>query len=112
MKGPITEFSKGKVTRDDVALILTEGHLSVYGGYPYDYDWFGDTLVVASLLGDLAENRQRTCLDKYEATELDRLVEFANKYLDEAAEGNHECSKEEALRETIAYAQCLLYENE
>jgi hypothetical protein len=34
---------------DTIVTYLTESHLEHHGGYPYDYKWIGDTLVVAGL---------------------------------------------------------------
>jgi hypothetical protein len=60
---------------------LTESHLDVFGGYPYDCVWIGDTLVVASL--DDFKERHRTQIEKYDRKKLidwhDRAVEFVEE---------------------------------
>ena len=33
----------------ELVLYLTEGHLDGFGGYPHDYEWVGDHLVIADL---------------------------------------------------------------
>ena len=57
---------------------LTESHLDVFGGYPYDYEWVDDTLIVAAL--DDAKERHRTLIGKYNREELidwyDRAVDM------------------------------------
>jgi len=67
------------LTKDDIIEFLTEDHLSIFGGYPHDYDWIGDTLVVADL--DDAKDRHRTMLRKWSSKAIDEWVRDANRLL-------------------------------
>jgi hypothetical protein len=57
---------------------LTTSHLETFGGYPYDHDWIGSTLVVAAL-----DESHATKLGKYDRKALlgwyDQAVEFAEQ---------------------------------
>jgi hypothetical protein len=41
---------------DTIVTWLTERHLEYDGGYPYDYEWIGDTLAIAGLDGGKENN--------------------------------------------------------
>lgn len=47
---------------------LTEAHLDRIGGYQYDYEWIGDTLVVAAL--DPGKAYYRTMIETYQREDL------------------------------------------
>ena len=56
----------------EIIEFITESHLDLFGGYPYDYAIDGDTLWVAEL--DDGKERARTMLVKYSIKELRRRL--------------------------------------
>lgn len=76
----ITQLSEGKVTRDEIICYITEWHLDEFGGYPFDCEWFGDTLVVAEL--DPGKDMNRTFLAHYKKDDIDKAVKIANEQVD------------------------------
>ena len=72
---------------------LTEGHMETWGGYPYDWRWFGDELVVAAL--DPGKDHHATVIEVYEEGFLMRWAGDAVAY----AEGEG-CGFSDALRES------------
>jgi hypothetical protein len=60
---------------------LTENHLDSLGGYPHDWKWIGNTLVVADL--DDRKERNATLLVTYQKIELLRWCKRAEKFMSE-----------------------------
>lgn len=65
---------------DYIIVFLTERHLDLYGGYPLDWAWIGNTLVVADL--DDGKDRNRTELRQYERDKLIAWYDAARKLAD------------------------------
>jgi len=51
------------VTPGHIVLYLVCGHLDNFGGYPYDYEWIGNELVIAEL--DDSKDRCRTLITRH-----------------------------------------------
>lgn len=48
--------------------LLLNSHIDIIGGYPYDYTWVGDILVIATL--DDRKERNATKIEKYTRKQL------------------------------------------
>jgi hypothetical protein len=70
---------------DELIEFLTEDHLDTVGGYPYDYCWLEDKLIVAGL--DAGKEYNRTQVEIYDRKQLlawhKRAERFAKKYPEE-----------------------------
>jgi hypothetical protein len=72
------KFKTDKNRLDTMVEFLTESHLDVFGGYPHDYRWIGQTLVVADL--DDGKERNATQLLVTNRSALIAWCKRAEKY--------------------------------
>jgi hypothetical protein len=75
-----------KAKLEIMVAFFTESHLDIHGGYPHDYIWIGDTLVIADL--DDGKDRNRTQIVTYKRAKLlawySRAEHFSKKFPDES----------------------------
>lgn len=69
---------KKALTIHDLITHLTESHLDLVGGYPYDFVWVGKRLFVAEL--DPGKDYARTRVEVYTRKQLDSWLHRARKY--------------------------------
>ena len=73
---------------------LTEGHLWVHGGYPYDYEYEeGDEYVWVAELDD-GKDRMRTALVSYQTRDLIDHYDRAAQYIEDTSSDEEPLSSE------------------
>jgi len=75
-----------KAKLEILACYLTEWHLDIFGGYPHDCIWIGDTFIVADL--DDSKDRNRTQLQIYKRKQMLDWYKAAEKFSREHPDEN------------------------
>ena len=94
LKSKKTKPKPRTVDEESLIEVLTEMHLSDEGGYPYDYTWVGNVLVVATIDHDNASK-----IDTYTGRQVRQWIKDANSHIKDLASEGKTCDDAEAFME-------------